>query len=278
MRNEYAQGTGNKHSGGIMSKYVFFDVDGTLWDDDMIIPESTIYAIRKLRENGHKAIICTGRARASLTSKELFSIGFDGIIAACGTYVELDGKCVFEQLMETDEVKRVLDILSKYKMPVVLEGSTDYWIDAWGFGDDPYVDYLYEDLKEHAHTIHGYDKAMSINKFSTDILPETDYESIKRELSDNYQILEHAGNVVEFVPMNFSKETGVEWLCNYLGIDINDVYAFGDSINDLEMFEVVGHAVAMGNATPVAKECAEYVTDHINEDGLKKALEHYGLI
>ncbi len=50
-------------------------------------------------------------------------------------------------------------------MPVVLEGSTDYWIDDEGFEDDPYVDYLFESLGEHAHIIRGYDGEIRINKF-----------------------------------------------------------------------------------------------------------------
>ena len=45
-----------------MSKTVFFDIDGTIWDDDMVIPESTLEAVATLKANGHLAFICTGRA------------------------------------------------------------------------------------------------------------------------------------------------------------------------------------------------------------------------
>lgn len=261
-----------------MQKYVFFDVDGTIWDDNMIIPDSAKFAIKKLRENGHKAIICTGRARASLTAEELFDIGFDGIIAACGTYIELDGKVIFEYVLDDECVRRVIEILSKYRMPVVLEGATDYWIDNWGFEEDPYVDYLFEDLKEHAHILNGFDENMRINKFSTDILPITDYDSIKNELGKEFQILEHVANVLEFVPKDYCKRTGIEWLCKHFNIAIEDTYAIGDSVNDIEMLEAVGHGIAMGNAMQIAKDAAEYVTTDINEDGIYNALQHYGLI
>ena len=56
-------------------KIVFFDIDGTIWDEHMVIPESTRLAITKLKENGHKAFLCTGRARAAVVSKELFDMG-----------------------------------------------------------------------------------------------------------------------------------------------------------------------------------------------------------
>ena len=74
-----------------MRKAVFFDIDGTLWDFYNHIPESTVTAIRKLRENGNYAFICSGRARAYIQHPDLFAIGFDGVVAGCGTHVELNG-------------------------------------------------------------------------------------------------------------------------------------------------------------------------------------------
>ena len=52
----------------------------------------------------------------------------------------------------------------------------------------------------------------------------------------------------------------------------------GDSVNDLDMLSFVGHGIAMGNGTPLAKEAAEFVTTDIYDDGIKHAMEHYGLI
>ena len=219
-----------------MSKTVFFDIDGTIWDDDMVIPESTLEAVAALKANGHLAFICTGRARASVRSEKLLN------------------------------------------MPVVLEGSTDYWIDDEGFEDDPYVDYLFESLGEHAHIIRGYNGEIRINKFSADVIDGTDYERVKTEFADDFLILEHVENVVEFVPKGTSKATGIKWLCNHLDIPLDETYAIGDSVNDLEMLESVGHGIAMGNSMPPAKEIAEYVTSDISDDGVKNALKHYGLI
>ena len=65
-----------------MSKLIFFDIDGTLWDEKMIIPESTKEAIAKLKEKGHKTFICSGRPRANIMEESLHELGFDGIIAA----------------------------------------------------------------------------------------------------------------------------------------------------------------------------------------------------
>ena len=106
----------------------------------------------------------------------------------------------------------------------------------------------------------------------------TDYERVKAEFADDFLILEHVENVVEFVPKGTSKATGIKWLCNDLDIPHDETYAIGDSVNDLEMLESVGHGIAMGNSMPPVKEIAEYVTSDISDDGVKNALKHYGLI
>lgn len=261
-----------------MSKWIFFDIDGTLWDDKMQIPESTKEAIRRLKENGHKTFLCSGRARGNIRSGELLGLGFDGVIAACGNHVEMDGKILYEKILEPKLVERVIRVLDECHMPVVLEGPVHHWISEKGFEEDPYVVYLFQEMGETALPLKGYDEEIHINKFSADILPQSDYERVKRELSDDFDLLEHEGNVVEFVPCGSSKATGIEWLRKYLDISPDDIVAVGDSVNDLDMLMYAGHSIAMGNASEPAKIAAEYVTTDIHEDGILNAMEHYGLI
>lgn len=70
-----------------------------------------------------------------------------------------------------------------------------------------------------------------------------------------------------------SKGNAIKNLCKYLKIDLKDSVAIGDSYNDLTMFEVVGHSVAMGNASEDIKKTVDEVTDTNNEDGVAKFLE-----
>ena len=62
------------------------------------------------------------------------------------------------------------------------------------------------------------------------------------------------------------------------GFTMEQAYVFGDSSNDLAMFEFADHAVAMGCHDPVLDPHAEYVTAEVEQDGIARALEHYGLI
>ena len=262
----------------MMSKLIFFDIDGTLWDDNMQIPESTKLAFKRLRKKGHRLFICSGRARSNIHDEELLGLGFDGLIASCGNHIEMDGKIVYENILSDELTKQVVELTNECYLPVVLEGPDYHWIDVYGFDEDPFVEYLFKDMGKAAIPLHGYTPDMRINKFSADVLERTDYERVKKELGEAFDFIEHEANVIEAVPKGTSKATGIKWLCDYLGVSVEDTYAVGDSVNDLDMLNFVGHSIAMGNGTNVAKDAAEFVTKDIHEDGILYAMEHYGLI
>ena len=72
-------------------RIVFFDIDGTLIDDDThLIPESAVDAIRQAQKNGHILIVNTGRPNGAM-DQCLKDIGFDGYICGGGTYIEYNG-------------------------------------------------------------------------------------------------------------------------------------------------------------------------------------------
>ena len=102
-----------------MTKYVFFDIDGTLWDEKMIVPESTKLAIKLLQEHGHKAFVCTGRAMGNVNDPQFDEIGFDGFIAACGNHVEMDGCILYERNMSYEDVKAIYDSSREHGLPII---------------------------------------------------------------------------------------------------------------------------------------------------------------
>ena len=262
-----------------MTKYVFFDIDGTLWDENMIVPESTKTAIKQLQENGHKAFVCTGRAMGNVNDPQFDEIGFDGFIAACGNHVQMDGKILLDRNMSYEEVKAIYEISREANLPIIYEGTCFQWLDREGFEGDGYISYIVENLKDAAVFLDECELAeIQANKFSALINENTDYESVEETLADMFDFMDHGDGIIEAVPKGTSKATGIAWLCEYLGVSIEDTYAIGDSINDLEMLEFVGHSIAMGNASQVAKDTAEYVTTHIHEDGILNALKYYELI
>ena len=79
---------------------------------------------------------------------------------------------------------------------------------------------------------------------------------------------------IEAVPHGTSKATGLLKVCEKLGIHSDQIIAFGDAKNDLEMIKLAGHGVAMGNACDELKECADEVTLTNNENGIVHTLNH----
>lgn len=258
-------------------KAVFFDIDGTIWDRNLWIPESTKEAITKLRENGHLAFICSGRTRSYIQSPKLLDLGFDGIIAGCGTYIEEHGRELFYQEIEKEEAARALAVFRDCHMSVIMEGKTNLYLDEEEFAGNDYPKRLKKEVGEHLLPITGNEGKWELSKFSCALLDEK-YKEAVALLEADYEILIHEGPFAEFVPKGYSKASGIQKTCELLGIAWEDTYAFGDSVNDLAMLRFVAHGIAMGNGTKEAKEAAEYVTADLKEDGIYKGLKHYGLI
>ncbi|MCI8490561.1 MAG: Cof-type HAD-IIB family hydrolase [Lachnospiraceae bacterium] len=261
-----------------MRKAVFFDIDGTLWDWNMQVPKSTITAIHRLRENGTYAFICSGRSRGAIRAKELLEdIGFDGIVAGCGTHIEYQGELIFEKNLSQEEITFLLECFQTYNTPAILEGKRYLYADRETFGGDPYIEYLENILGNGFLTIKDHKGNYEANKVSIDIT-KGDVEGIQNALSKRYELICHGIKVMEIVPKGFSKASGIRQVCGYLNIPREHTYAFGDGENDIEMLRYANYGIAMGNATKEAKAAADYVTTDIKEDGIFNGLKHFELI
>ena len=260
-----------------MKKAVFFDIDGTLWDRERRIPQSTQTALSKLHENGIYTFICSGRAPSYIKDPSLLALGFDGILAGLGTCVTLGDQELVCETIAPKQLQQTLEVLKKYRMPVVLEGKTYHYITAADFAGDPFLEVLKSELGEQLLELGEHELQWEANKFSA-VIDQANYQKALEELSPWYDFLVHDNAVVEGVPKGFSKASGIQVVCEKLEIAHEDTYAFGDSVNDLEMLTYVGHGIAMGNGTPKAKQAADYVTDAIHKDGIYNACKYFRLI
>ena len=71
---------------------------------------------------------------------------------------------------------------------------------------------------------------------------------------------------------------GIGQFLRRLSLDWGEIMAFGDGENDVDMLRRAGVGVAMGNAEAAVKAAADYVTADVDQDGIYRALEHYGLL
>ena len=257
-------------------KAVFFDIDGTLVAYDGTIPDSTVLALKKLRENGHLAVISTGRTKP-LIMPELFELGFDGIVAGCGSYVEYEGNEVYSGAADIDWIMAISQRLAADGLSPFLESPVGlyYFPELVGERERATVEYyrkllsgkympVCDDVKVSKMYVPLYGGAFNIENYN--------------EFAEYFDILVHGNVAVELVPKIYNKATGMEHFINAVGIDREDTYAIGDSLNDAHMLSFAGTGIVMGGAFEEVKKYADYITTDIKDDVIYNALKHFGLI
>lgn len=258
-------------------KAVFFDIDGTIWNGKNEIPESTIAAIQGMRKNGHLAFLCSGRCRGYIQSPKLLSIGFDGIVAGCGTMIEYKDETIFYKRLDNELAEYTINTVRKYGFRPILEGREYLYMDDFEFGHEFYGQKLKAEMGERLLSIAGHWGKWEISKLSC-ATNSPDKEICFSVLEPYYDFMIHNADVAEMVPKGYHKGIGIQKVCELLDVDIADTFAFGDSTNDLGMFQTAGIAVAMGNGSDIAKAAADYVTTALMDNGIWNACKKFKLI
>ncbi|QLB13766.1 hypothetical protein EV697_106105 [Bisgaardia hudsonensis] len=259
-------------------KIVFFDIDETLFlKEKDYLPESTFLAIQKLKKAGVLVGIATGRARFSFPKKlnEIVDVlDIDIFVTINGQYVEYQG-CVLENnSISIDQLKRVIGFCDSQKINYAQVVNHNIFVSE--------ASHKLKNALDPITTEYSIDKDYYQQHNVLQLLAF--YDETKDDLVKNANILEGLKVVrwhkdsVDILDVNGSKARGIELVVNHLGLTMDNVMAFGDGLNDLEMLSSVGVGVAMGNAREELKQVATHVTDHIEEDGIYNFLVKSKLI
>ncbi|RLL43584.1 Cof-type HAD-IIB family hydrolase [Oceanobacillus piezotolerans] len=252
----------------------FFDIDGTLLNGEKKLPASTKESIFKLKEAGHIVAIATGRAPFMYEDlrKEL---EINTYISYNGQYVVLEGEVLYTNPLNMDELIRLTEIAKANEHPVVFMDHDD----------------MKANVPEHTYITE------SISTLRIDRFPTHDpyyyrgrdlYQSLLFCMEGEEKPYESEFKAFDFVrwhpysvdilPRGGSKAKGIEKVVEKLGIAKENIYAFGDGLNDIEMLSAVHHGIAMGNGEEKAKQAARYVTLSVEEDGISYGLKKLGLL
>jgi hydroxymethylpyrimidine pyrophosphatase-like HAD family hydrolase len=71
---------------------------------------------------------------------------------------------------------------------------------------------------------------------------------------------------------------GINEFASYYGFDVSGTIAFGDGGNDISMIRAAGMGIAMGGASEAVKSVADYITETVDEHGIRNALVHFGIV
>ena len=275
-----------------MEKIVFFDVDGTLVTRNNHIPKSTKNAIKALKENGIIPVIATGRAPV-LVHEIVKMLDIDTFIAMNGQYIVHEGKVLYQNPIAMDLVDQMVDFAVNRKDGIILSTADEIIansaISLVNRGN------LYMFLKGLIGIIPDRIKVRMWNRMMSKAPEKEAYANkeifmmnINANQEQQVAYEEAFGDVLAFTRANemsmdiiskgTSKAYGIEKLTSELGGSINNTYAFGDGLNDLEMLQRAGTGVAMANGFEELKIAADMVTDSVFSDGISKGLQKLGLI
>ena len=257
-----------------MIKAAFFDVDGTLFSHKSHqVPPSTREAIAKLRAKGIQCIIATGRHPIELATLPVEEIGFDA-------YLMLNGQ------MMLDQQKNVLfsvPITGKAKDLLVEQFENNAFPLLITELDDMYIN-MYNDRVTQAQAHFALPKPKMREYHGAEIyqfclyINEEEENSLLADIADDCVITRWHNYGIDLLAKGGGKMVGIQRYLDSIGATRDEIIAFGDGHNDAEMLRYAGIGVAMGNAEDDTKAVADYVTADIDDDGIAKALEHFGLI
>ena len=117
-----------------------------------------------------------------------------------------------------------------------------------------------------------------INKFCILTDSQSDRAGLFRDLDLDIAVIDRGEGFYECVPEGFTKATAIDVVLETYGLTLEDAYVFGDSTNDIAMFEHVPNAVLMGKHSPELEPYASFLTKNVEQDGIWYAMEKLGLL
>lgn len=276
-------------------KAVFFDIDGTLVNDRKSVLKSTKEAIKIVKNQGVLVGVATGRGPFFV--KDLMDdLDLDFAVTYNGQYIFNKERVLFASPIDKRSLRQVIAYAKENRKEIAMGTRQDViGSRIMSFGLSP----LSQLVSRFVPKFLTRTVSHSFNRMVSKALPQKEDDLLDLINQPIYQILmlmtpeESNQAASEFEYLKFtrsnpfaadiinqgnSKLEGIRRVGKEYGFDLNQVMAFGDSDNDLEMLAGVGMSVAMGNGSSSVKEVAKHITTSNQEDGIHKALEHFGVL
>lgn len=261
-------------------KLIALDCDGTLIADDRTITDRTKKVLMKAQEKGIKVALVSGRPRTGFKF-EIEQLALDkhhGIIGAYngGMVIDIETNEVkYKQSLTNQDAKDFLKAIAHLNIIHIVDNGTDLYAND---ADNQYVIHEYRDhglnfnLTHDLHERLDFDPMKILLTADPDRIDEID-EEILSICGDTFGAIRSTPFYLEITAKGVNKSSALDHICEGLNIAKDNVIAFGDQLNDMEMVRDAGIGVAMGNAHPDLKQVADIVTDDNNNDGIAKVLE-----
>ncbi len=256
-----------------MSKIVFFDIDGTLLDHEKNLPSTTKKAIKQLQQNGTYVAIATGRSPFMYEAlrKEL---AIESFVSFNGQYVVFENKVIYKKPLHPNSLEALVGDARTKSHPVVFLNEKTMR------GNTPHHPFIEESMGSLKFTHPDCDEQFYQDKeiYQSLLFCEAEEEKFYRQKYRDFHFIRWHNYSVDILPSGGSKAEGIKQMISKLDFSLDEVYAFGDGLNDIEMIQSVGTGVVMGNASDELKKYADFITKDVSDQGIPYALQELGLI
>ena len=243
--------------------YLFFDLDETLMFDGVISQEN-IDALKKAQEKGHEIFLSTGRTKGFLPS-EVNKINFDGYLLA-SSYIEYKNEVLFASYLEEGTIQKCLSLIKKSRGGANFEGENAYF---------DITEEMIKDLSEEE-----FDRLISSFDFrKAKISKVTFHYKLNPKEEASIEELEKVffSYKTECVPQGNTKGNLIKKFGSIIKVTKDNFIVFGDSENDVSMFNAVKNNIAICPSSKKLRNMARLIIFK-KENGVAIALETLGLI
>ncbi len=234
------------------------DLDGTLLGPDKEVSDQNAAAVHRLNENGARVIIASGRRHQnSIRFQRQF--GLTGPIIACQGGLIRDGEqgtVIEAHFLPASFAREIVDAGEKDGVDVIY-----YHLDHLYVGErrDRWVNLYESRVGEKTETIPHLDQlegrhALKIVWYGDPEVLNRARSEMEERFRDKVDVLSTETENLEFMPRGVNKATALEKVAREFGVKREEVLAFGDGENDIQMLVWAGLGVAMrhGNAKAIA--------------------------
>lgn len=258
------------------------DLDGTLLNSAHVVTPRTERALKAAIAQGVQVIFATGKTMHSRRAlvKQL-DLNTPGVYSQGLVLLNADGSVRYRRDLDRETARPVITFVEErgYNLVAVAEGGTHILTERLSSLTDFMIAH-HEPYPELVGPLSAVIDRVALTKLLIEI-PPAELPGVRDELArltgGKVELVRSMPQLLEVLPPGASKGDGLRRLLDDLAIDPQHVIAFGDAENDLEMLQMVGLGVAMGNATDSVKAVADYVTASNDEDGVGRAVERFVL-
>ena len=269
-------------------RIIALDLDGTLLNSNKELSPRNLAALEKAAEAGIQIVPTTGRFYGGMPQviRALPFIRYAITINGAEVRDLETGEVIYRAEMpwqQCNEMMREFDT-----QPVLYDCYMDSagWMTASMKGlidstvDSPHYRKMLHELRQDVPELKAFiaERRQDVQKVQFFTRDEALRRDALENLDKRYENICVSSSVDQNVEINHAcanKGEALKALAEHLGYPISATMSFGDGLNDLSMLRAAGLGVAMENACPEAKACADVLTASCDEDGVALAIEKY---